>query len=172
MKNIINIKKQAGFNLIEALLAFLILSIGLLGVAGLQTTAVKASQTAMLKSVAITKVSEIIERIRANSAAPITAYELPRGTVGIDKGCDTRSASILAAQCSPADLASNDLYLWEKSLTNGGLPDNSDPASATDASIEIDAVAVPPIATITVYWTERGENMSYFSKIQQIPGAN
>ncbi|MDH5425640.1 MAG: type IV pilus modification protein PilV [Gammaproteobacteria bacterium] len=168
MKKIINIKKQAGFNLIEVLLAFLILSIGLLGVAGLQTTAVKASQTAMLKSIAITKVSEMIERIRANSAAAITDYELALGTVGIDKGCDTRSATILATQCSPADLASNDLYQWEQSLTNGGLPDNTD----TDASIVIDDAAVPPIATITVYWKERGENMSYFSKIQQIPGAN
>jgi len=164
MKKNINIKKQAGFNLIEVLLAFLILSIGLLGVAGLQTTAVKASHTAMLKTIAITKVQEIIERIRANPAAGIAAYDLPLGSVGTDKNCDTRSATILAEQCTPADLALNDLFVWEKSLVNAGLPDTAD----TDASIEIDA-SVPPVATITVYWKERGVAMSYFSKIQQLP---
>jgi len=165
MKKIINIKKQAGFNLIEVLLAFLILSIGLLGVAGLQTTAVKASHTAMLKTIAITKVQEIIERIRANPAAGIVAYNLPLGSVGTDKGCDTRGATILASQCTPADLALNDLFVWENSLVNAGLPNSVD----TDASIVIDETAVPPIATITVYWKERGVDMSYFSKIQQLP---
>ena len=161
----LKIKKQAGFNLIEVLLALLILSIGLLGVAGLQTTAVKASHTAMLKSIAITKVSAMIERIRANPAVDINEYALEAGTVGISKGCDTRSDTILAAQCSPEDLASNDLYLWEKSLVNGGLPNTTD----TDGSVVIDNAATPPIATVTVFWKERGVSMSYFSKIQQLP---
>lgn len=159
-----NFKKQAGFNLIEVLLAFLILSIGLLGVAGLQTTAVKASHTAILKTIAITKVSEIIERIRSNSAANITSYALPISTVGTDNKCATRSSSILGVQCTPMELASNDLYWWEKSMVNGGLPE-----TGTDASIVVDTTVVPMIATITVYWTERGVDMSYFSKIQQLP---
>ena len=164
MKKLTNFKKQAGFNLIEVLLAFLILSIGLLGVAGLQTTAVKASHTAILKTIAITKVSEIIERIRSNSAANILAYDLPIGIVGTDYKCATRSATVFGVQCTPTELASNDLYLWEKSMVNGGLPE-----TGTDASIVIDQTVVPMIATITVYWSERGVDMSYFSKIQQLP---
>lgn len=165
MKKIINIKKQAGFNLIEVLLAFLILSIGLLGVAGLQTTAVKASHTAMLKTIAITKVQEIIERIRANPVAGIDAYDLPRTTLGTDNGCDTRDTNVLAVQCTPFNLARNDLFVWKNSLVNAGLPNSMD----TDASIVIDDTVVPAIATITVYWKERGVEMSYFSKIQQLP---
>ena len=165
MKKIINIKKQAGFNLIEVLLAFVILSIGLLGVAGLQTTAIKASHTAILKTVAIIKVSEIIERIRANPGADITDYELALGADSVDEECDQRTITPVAAVCSSEDLASNDLFVWEKGLTNGaGLP-----AVGTDASIVVDDTVTPAVATITVFWVERGENMQYSSMIQQLP---
>lgn len=165
MKQIINIKKQAGFNLIEVLLAFVILSIGLLGVAGLQTTAIKASHTAILKTVAIIKVSEIIERIRANPGADITDYELALSVDGIDEECDQRTATPVVAACDSQQLASNDLFVWKKGLTNGaGLP-----ATGTDASIVVDETVNPAIATITVVWVERGENMQYSSMVQRLP---
>lgn len=165
MKMVSNFKKQAGFNLIEVLLAFLILSIGLLGVAGLQTTAVKASHTAMLKTVAITKVQDIAERIRSNNGAELIAYELPLGAVGTDNNCDERG-SPAAVECSPDDLAANDLFVWENSLINGALP-----STGTDASIVIDDSIFPPVAKITVYWIERGEKMEYSNIIQQLPPA-
>jgi type IV pilus assembly protein PilV len=160
MKRKMNIKKQAGFNLIEVLLAFLILSIGLLGVAGLQTTAVKASHTAMLRTVAITKVQEIIARIRVNTAAPIISYAQVRAasdSLGEDKDCD----GVGAVSCVAADLADNDLFTWGNSLVNAGLP-----LANTAASIVIDDTFVPPIATITVFWQERGEEMFYETTIQ------
>ena len=161
MKNFRNINKQAGFNLIEVLLAFLILSVGLLGVAGMQTTAVKASHTAMLKTIAISKIESISERIRANSSSLLTDYELALGTTGVDENCDERSGTVI--QCTPAQLATNDLYVWENSLVNGALP-----ASNTDASIAIDDTVVPPIVTITINWMERGESMTYSTKLQRL----
>lgn len=165
MKQIINFKKQAGFNLIEVLLAFVILSIGLLGVAGLQTTAIKASHTAILKTVAITKVSEMIERIRANPGADLADYALAADADGVDEECDQRTITPVAAACSFDELASNDLFVWEKGLTNGaGLP-----AAGTNASVVVDDTVTPAIATITVFWVERGENMQYSSMIQQLP---
>ncbi len=165
MKQFINFKKQAGFNLIEVLLAFVILSIGLLGVAGLQTTAIRSSHTAMLKTVAIIKVSEIIERIRANPGADLEDYALGVGTDGIDQECDQRTITPVAAVCDFQELASNDLFVWENGLTNGaGLP-----AAGTNASIIVDNTVTPAIATITVFWVERGENMQYSSMIQQLP---
>ena len=161
MKNFRNINKQAGFNLIEVLLAFLILSVGLLGVAGMQTTAVKASHTAMLKTVAISKIESISERIRANSSSQLTDYELDLGNTGVDEQCDERSGTVL--ECTPAQLASNDLYVWEKSLVNGALP-----VADTDASIAIDDSVDPPIVTITINWKERGEDMTYSTKLQRL----
>ena len=156
----INIKKQAGFNLIEVLLAFLILSIGLLGVAGLQTTAVKASHTSMLRTIAITKVQEVIARIRSNTAAPIIEYaqvKASSSTLGEDKNCD----GLAAVECVPLDVAKNDVFTWGNSLTNAGLPNDD-----TQASIVINDAFTPPIATISVFWQERGEEMSYATTIQ------
>ena len=163
MKRFNNIKKQAGFNLIEVLLAFLILSIGLLGVAGLQTTAVKASHSAMLKTIAISKVQEIVERIRSNTSATMKMYELPLDGLGTDFNCDDRGTPV-GVSCSPEDLAKNDLYVWRKSLTNGALP-----ADGVNASIELDDTETPPVAIITVLWRERGDDLTYSVKIQQLP---
>jgi len=162
MKMVSNFKKQAGFNLIEVLLAFLILSIGLLGVAGLQTTAVKASHTAMLKTIAISKIQEIADRIRSNTSAELKEYDLPLGSVGLDKNCDDRG-SPAAVECSPADLAKNDLFVWENSMINGALP-----VVGTDASIVVDETVDPPVAVITINWIERGEDMTYSTYIQQL----
>jgi len=163
MKRFTNIKKQAGFNLIEVLLAFLILSIGLLGVAGLQTTAVKASHSAMLKTIAISKVQEIVERIRSNTSATMQMYELPLNGVGEDFNCDDRGTPV-GVSCSPEDLADNDLFVWRRSLTNGALP-----ADGVNASIVLDTTEDPPVAIITVYWRERGDDLTYSVKIQQLP---
>jgi len=163
MKMMSNFKKQAGFNLIEVLLAFLILSVGLLGVAGLQTTAVKASHTAMLKTVAISKIQDMVGRIRANTSATLVDYELGLSGPGVDYNCDDRGTPV-ATECSPADLAENDIFVWKKSLINGALP-----ANGTDAEIIVDQTIDPPVATIIVYWEERGETMSYSTMIQELP---
>lgn len=162
----INIKQQAGFNLIEVLLAFLILSVGLLGVASLQTTAVRASHTAMLRTVAVTKVQELVERMRANPPSAsdnytlLDSYELVRGGNGVYMDCSEAGGSVVVA-CTPQDLAQNDLYVWKDSLVNAGLPD-----VGTDAEIKLDRLFNPPIVTVTVYWQERGEEMKYSTTIQ------
>lgn len=160
MKTTVNIKKQAGFNLIEVLLAFLILSIGLLGVAGLQTTAVKASHTAMLRTIAITKIQEIIARRRSNMMAPLTDYAQDRGaadSLGTDNKCDGAAPVV----CTAAQLAKNDLFSWGNSLVNAGLP-----ATGTEASVLVNVAFTPPVGTVTVYWKERGKEMSYETSIQ------
>ena len=61
--------KQKGFSLIEALVAFLILSVGMLGIASLQTMSLKSGHTAALRTVAVVKVEEILESMRSNPTA-------------------------------------------------------------------------------------------------------
>ena len=60
---------QQGFTLIEALVAFLILSIGMLGIASLQTMSLKSGHTAALRTAAVLKVDEILESMRSNPTA-------------------------------------------------------------------------------------------------------
>lgn len=59
-------KKQVGFSLLEVLIAVLVLSIGLLGMAGLQLNALKFNQTATVRSQATMLAYDIADRMRMN----------------------------------------------------------------------------------------------------------
>ena len=60
-------RRQRGFSLLEALVSIVVLSFGLLGVAGLQAAALKYSRDARNQSVAINLAREMAEMIRSNA---------------------------------------------------------------------------------------------------------
>lgn len=60
-------RRQRGFSLLEALVSIVVLSFGLLGVAGLQASALKYSRDARNQSVAINLAREMAEMIRSNA---------------------------------------------------------------------------------------------------------
>lgn len=73
------IKSQLGFSMIEILVAILILSFGLLGLAALQAVGVKNSHSAYYRNQATIMAHEIIDRIRANPGlanANVANYQL------------------------------------------------------------------------------------------------
>ena len=141
-----NMNTQRGFTLIEALVAFLILSVGMLGIASLQTVSLRSGQTASLRTVAVIKAGEILDRIRANPSQ-VNNYAVAEGALGTNNGCNT-GVSI----CSPADMAADDIYTWKSDL-KAALP-----ATGTTAKVEV----TPPVAgsslsavTVTINWEER-----------------
>lgn len=146
-----SLQKQQGFSLIEALVAFLILSVGMLGIASLQTLSLKAGSTAMYRTAAIIKVDEIIENMRANQSA-IANYAAGTADPGADNGC-RQSSGTAANLCTTAQLAADDILHWKNSLKTV-LPDNA----ATTASVTVVAPVAPEVlstVTITVNWSER-----------------
>lgn len=67
-------KSQArGFTLVEALVALLVLSIGMLGIAALYVETLRASRAALVRTDAVTLAADLADRIRANRA-PANAY--------------------------------------------------------------------------------------------------
>lgn len=74
---------SAGFTLIEILVTVIVLSIGLLGLAGLQATSLKFNSTAYQRSQATSLAYDIIDRMRANapSAAQYIDNVSPRGAL-------------------------------------------------------------------------------------------
>lgn len=62
-------QRHRGFTLIEVLVTVLILAIGLLGLAGLQSTALKNNHSAYLRSQATVLAYDIADRMRANRNA-------------------------------------------------------------------------------------------------------
>ena len=58
--------KNAGFTLIEVLIAMLVLAVGLLGLAGLQATSLRNNQSAYNRSQATQLAYDLADRMRAN----------------------------------------------------------------------------------------------------------
>lgn len=164
----INIEhKQKGFSLIEALVAFLILSIGMLGIASLQTMSLKSGHSAAMRTVAVTKVEEILESMRSNPTA-VLSYAAGTADMGTDNGCS--QTTVAAAACTPALMALDEVFRWKNSLIEA-LPNNA----ATTSSVVV-TPPVPPATmntvVVSVNWSERdldsggAANMNYSVAIQ------
>ena len=140
-----------GFTLLEALIGFLILSIGMLGIASLQAVSLKAGKTSVYGSVAMMKVDELFESIRANpSADALTAYAAAGAGAGFNHACTGTK------DCTEAELAQEDIFWWKLNLT-AGLPD----ADTTTTGVTVtNAVAPSKMATVTVTvnWSERNKD--------------
>ncbi len=144
-------QKNRGFTLLEALIGFLVLSIGMLGIASLQAVSLKAGKSAVYGSVAMMKVGELFESMRVNSTA-LAVYA--NAGNGADNGCTD------GFNCTAAQLAEDDVFWWNQNLT-AGLP--------VRASTTTNVVLLPLIAggslssmrtvTITVSWLERDQNV-------------
>jgi len=135
-------QRQAGFSLVEVLITLVIMSVGMLGIAGLYVQSMQAGRTSMFRHHAVTLAGDVADRIRANPTADL-AYAV---TVGVDNGC-----VMGGVDCSPAQMAANDILLWKDQAANT-LPGG-------DVLIVHTAEAglVPANYQITVSWTEPGE---------------
>jgi type IV pilus assembly protein PilV len=145
---------QQGFSLIEVLVALLVLSIGLLGLAALQTTSLKYNTESYFRTQATYFVYDIVDRMRINSAAVASggAYDVSDAsavsTLLSDYGtCRTSSCDCDNTSCNSTDLATYDLGKWYDRM-NAILPGAKD----NPATIAIDASKK---VTITVNWQER-----------------
>lgn len=107
---------SGGFTLIEALVAALVLGIGLLGLAGIQTVGLRGNLSAVQRSMATQLADEIIDRMRANLQGVRNGnYNGQTGTGGTD---------CLANTCAATQLADFDLTQWTNDL-RARLPDGS-----------------------------------------------
>ena len=64
--------RNAGFSLIEVLVAIVVLSFGLLGMVGLQAASLQANRDARLQSTAILLARDLAEAMRGNKAVAVT----------------------------------------------------------------------------------------------------
>ena len=141
-----SIKNERGFTLLEALIGFLILSIGMLGIASLQAVSLKAGKTSVYSSVALMKVDELLESMRANPSATALAAYVAAGTA---TGTGT-SNSCSATSCTDAQLAQDDVFWWKQNL-KAGLPD----AATATVTLAATGASKMSVVTVTVNWKER-----------------
>lgn len=136
-------KKQFGFSLIEVMIALIIMSVGMLGIAGLYITSMQAGRTSLFRHHAVTLAGDIADRIRANPTAA-AAYE----GAGAPNNCVP--GVVPSTDCTPAEMAANDILLWRQQAT--------DSLQGTVTVVFTAAVgATLPTYGITVTWNEAGE---------------
>ncbi|WP_394754831.1 type IV pilus modification protein PilV [Crenothrix sp.] len=98
-----------GFTLVEVLVATVIMAIGLLGLAAMQTIALKDNQDAFFYTQASSLAYEMSDRIKANAVAWQDAASIPADTP-CDKSCD------FAAPCSADEMATFDYCAWQSNV--------------------------------------------------------
>jgi len=98
--------KSVGFTLIEVLVSIIVLSIGLLGAAGLQVKSQQYSRSAYLNTQATVLAHDMLERMRANPQGLLLekAYDNPDST--------EHASCFTVSGCSVAKMAQNDMYEW------------------------------------------------------------
>lgn len=132
-----------GFSLIEVLIALIILSVGMLGIAGLYVHSMQAGRTSMFRHQAVILAGDVADRIRANPMAA-AAY----AGAGANNSCVNGGVN-----CTPAEMAAHDIFLWDQQAVDT-LPNGA-------VAVVFDNGVVPPTYQITVSWDEPGENLDY-----------
>ena len=136
-------RNQRGFSLVEVLIALIIMSVGMLGIAGLYVQSMQAGRTSLFRHHAVTLAGDVADRIRANPTAEV-AYT----GVGVDFSCVAAGIN-----CNPVEMASTDILLWSQQA-NESLPNGT-------VVVGFDNTTAPPTYTIAVGWDEPGENLDY-----------
>ncbi len=131
---------QRGFSLVEVLIALVIMSVGMLGIAGLYVHSMQAGRTSMLRHHAVTLAGAVADRIRANPRAGVT-YQ----GAGLNGNCVSG-----VVNCDEVAMAGHDILLWRQQA--------ADTLPAGDVEILFDDSGVPPVYTINVTWSEPGVN--------------
>ena len=100
-------KSNAGFTLIEVLVAMVVLAVGLLGLAAVQATSLKNNQSAYFRSQATQLAYDITDRMRANKVG--VAAGNYNNQAATNNNCNTGT-------CTPAQMAGYDLARWNAEL--------------------------------------------------------
>jgi type IV pilus assembly protein PilV len=159
-----NIRKHTrGISIVEALVALLILSVGMLGIAALYLESVRANRTALARTSAVQLINDMADRIRANRNA-LGNYTLVAGTA---PGAAPVDCATTTAKCTPAQTARFDINRWHASVL-ARLPKGPGGTTNPRAAVTfVNATAtVPARYMIEAQWVEPGDTAFLTSSIE------
>ena len=144
----------AGFTLVEVLVALVVMTVGMLGVAVLYVEGLRMNRTSLYRTTAVALTADMAERIRANQGNNQgAAYAgTPPGEEG---NCDD-------VACTAAELAAHDWWEWRQSIEKY-LPAGTEPEITRPDPVN----GLQPF-NITLRWPEIGseEDASYTLTVQ------
>ena len=133
-------RRIRGFSLVESLVALVVLSVGLLGVARMYVFSLQNGRLALLNSQAVMLAADMADRIRANQTAGIDYAGAAADFGCVDGGLD----------CTPTQMAANDLLVWQNEVANA-LPGGQ-------ATIAVNVATFPTTFVISVQWSDVGSS--------------
>ncbi|MFO1510772.1 MAG: type IV pilus modification protein PilV [Steroidobacteraceae bacterium] len=163
--------RERGVTMVESLVALVVLSIGLLGIAGLFVESLRSSRTALLRTHAVNLAGDIADRILANGNAR-DAYDTATyaGAPAVRRCAPT--AADAGINCSVAELAEDDLARWQQAVSDA-LPAPADPAIAAAVVDHTQAAnpGRPDRYRITIAWQEPGidDPYTYSTELVMMP---
>ena len=120
-----------GIGLIEVMVSVLVLAVGLLGIAAMQSLALRGGQGSLESSQAVMQTGSILEAMRANPGVNYT----------MAKQCNVPSAG--------ASLLANDQREWMRALKN-----TIGSGEATDTTTCGQIACNAGVCTVTVFWND------------------
>jgi type IV pilus assembly protein PilV len=158
MKGQVQLMKQRmrGFSLIEVLVALIVVSIGLLGIAKMQAIAYSSTGVASKRSLAAIEAASLAASMHANRAYWSVSGTVPLNTTVTGSAVASSDAGIAGGACpvgntatlAPQQLAAYDMACWASALKSL-LPNDQ-------ATIACQSTAAPtPVScTVTITWAE------------------
>ncbi len=143
--------QQSGMTLIEVLIAFVILAIGMLGIAGMLLISSKANNSSYAKQQAVQCIYDIFDKIRANNQTAINgSYNISNiNSSGTPILPPAPAVMCNQSPCSSTQLAAYDTWYWltydVTRLPSGSGSISSAPAPGTGGNTLI---------TVTVQWDD------------------
>jgi type IV pilus assembly protein PilV len=149
--------RAGGFSLIEVMVALIIVSVGLLGIAKMQALAYANTGIASKRSLAAIQASSLASSMSANRAywaaglAPaiitVNGNAIASADPALSAGTDCRFVGV--APCTPSQVAGYDMKAWADALKTLLLTDQ-----ATITCTPLVAGVAPVNCTITIRWVE------------------
>ena len=145
------INKTKGFALLEVLIAIVVIAFGLLGLAGLQGTSMKANHSAYFRSIATQQAYDMTDRMRANKTGVSAGNYDNISGIGSNPGC-------ISTGCTAAQITQYDKFRWNTdnaSLLPSGqgiVCKDSTPDGGTPASPGCDGSG--DIFVIKIWWDD------------------
>lgn len=140
-----------GFTLMEVLVALVVISVGLLGIAAMQASAIASTHTSQTESLVAIEARSLADAMQANpgywaaGAGWPPIITITNNTIS-DTTLAGQSTVCSSTACTPAQLAGYDLQKWAQQLNNQ--------VPGSTATIACQA-GTPYTCSITVQWTQK-----------------
>ena len=140
-------RRLNGFTLVEVMVALMVLSIGLLGVAKLSFSSVQSNNSAYLRTQGAQLIQQVFDDMRANRVqAAVGAYNIAFGA-----GAPGFATDCSQAVCTDTQMATYDLAKWKQRLKEA-LP-GGDGQVVTALGVTA-AGSQELVATVSVQWDD------------------